>query len=234
MINYERFTAGAAAHEQGLTIADCPWSAGDPEGHDWRSGWIQAEAQARMAAGTYGATPEEHAAAIRSFGKELNPDPFPELLPEREPTEPALPAFQAPRGPVRFAVQNAGASWVGVAAAGGMGHAIQYGQSEEFKEACRKMREQFDQIGLIMGSTIPRVAEAVTAAMLAFANQLGLDDPTPDPRNATAVLAWRADQAASRQAGLDRVATRSHRLSGPPPGTTLSGRSRRRGRRARG
>lgn len=61
-------------------MSACPYVPSDPQGHGWRQGWITAEAERRHAAGTFGATPEEHARAIAGFGRELAPDPYPELL----------------------------------------------------------------------------------------------------------------------------------------------------------
>lgn len=38
---------GRAAHAAGYTLADSPWSAGDPAGARWRAAWVDAEADRR-------------------------------------------------------------------------------------------------------------------------------------------------------------------------------------------
>lgn len=63
------FTAQA-----GLPLSDCPVSPTSEEGKAWSKGWISGEARRREKEGTYGATPEQHASAIRDLGLDHEPE----------------------------------------------------------------------------------------------------------------------------------------------------------------
>ncbi len=76
-IDFVRITAGRLAHREGATLADCPFAPGDPVGALWRREWIRAEAAARKAAGTFGATATEWETARAHF---VTP-PLPEEAP---------------------------------------------------------------------------------------------------------------------------------------------------------
>lgn len=54
------FSDGSQAYVDGATIADCPWLPADPEGLEWRRGFISSEAVGRHAAGTFGASREDY------------------------------------------------------------------------------------------------------------------------------------------------------------------------------
>lgn len=84
------FMDGRNAHAAGQSIADCPFAPSDPAGSAWRQGWIAAESLARQAAGTFGATTEEKAAAAATLGPEYRPDPVAELLGEATSTDDGL------------------------------------------------------------------------------------------------------------------------------------------------
>lgn len=59
---------GLDAHSRGEPLSACPFSASDPQGRGWRAGWLDAEADAHRAAGTYGATADEIARARSTLG----------------------------------------------------------------------------------------------------------------------------------------------------------------------
>lgn len=75
---------GTRAHRDGLTIADCPYAPADPAGNAWRSSWIAAEAQARHAAGTFGASDDDYRrAGITPPARRADGSPVVTLTPEQ-------------------------------------------------------------------------------------------------------------------------------------------------------
>lgn len=82
------FQHGYNAQAAGATIADCPFAPSDPDGLEWRRGFIQAEWNARVMNGTAGATEEEKADARAWIADELRPDPVVEILGGYEELEP--------------------------------------------------------------------------------------------------------------------------------------------------
>ncbi len=113
-------------------------------------------------------------------------------------------------------------------------------EAEERRQQERQLALHAEELAAVMRTDTPgalatmrRVVSATTTFFDEFADVYERASEL-DPKNATSVLAWRADQVSAQQAGLDRVASRAGRLSGPAPlrPTTMRFRGRpRRGRR---
>ncbi len=196
---------GIQAHARGESIADCPWGAGDPDGHAWRAGWISAEAGKREREGTFGATPEEHAAAIRSFGPNFSkPDPHPELPLDKPKPEPHqwpnafLRDFRRAMSGLGAVKIPAAAAWVGQSAMATIIDDINQSQiASQFQQAADRLKAATDW---------------ATASLSDFYSSM---QELPDPKDAASVLAWKADYAAAQRQGLDRVGSRKAWVYGP-------------------
>jgi hypothetical protein len=164
------YTDGFTAAQTGEAISTCPYAPADPAGLRWRQGWIEGEARRRLREGTFGATAEEHAAAIRSFGNQLNPDPFPELLDEDEVVRRHEPApGYAPRVPA--ALQ----SWLGAQQSPQqqtdqlIKQLVAMHSAGLTPEQIEELRTKLGELAEALGVAVRQVAEALKPAIAAFA-----------------------------------------------------------------
>lgn len=104
----------------------------------------------------------------------------------------------------------------GIAAVGAAGLRFAMTEAE-----ARAFRRTADNLSAVMATTVDdaltALKRAVEAAWPTFQELARVLTPPdrPDPRDATSVLAWKAEQAAARRYGLDLVESRGARLSNP-------------------
>lgn len=162
------YAEGYTAAQQGGSVAACPFSPSDPEGSEWRKGWIAGEQRNRMNAGTYDHTPDEYAAYKQQigWGEDDLADPVVEILggydelPSKEPEPWVDPALWDAAYP-SWAKTATATTWVPIT-------------QQMLDECFAKTLAFFDRAFLNVARTIASKSDVIAGLKASFA---ALDEP---------------------------------------------------------